>query len=166
MMQRTLTLLAALALVAGCSSRDAELNQFIEQTKQEQPGGVEPLPEVKPYDSFVYDPTGLRSPFMPGTSAEAASAALRPTSRRNKEYLEQFALDALSMGGTITVKGRAYGLVKTKDKQVLQVSVGNYLGQNEGRVTKIEPSRISITEIVPDGLGGYMERATALALND
>jgi len=43
---------------------------------------------------------------------------------------------------------------------------GNYLGQNDGRITTIEPSRISVTEIVPDGLGGYMERTAALALNE
>jgi type IV pilus assembly protein PilP len=165
MMHRVVSLLAV-ALVAGCSSRDADLDRFIEHTKQEQPGGVAPLPEVKPYDSFVYDAAGMRSPFMPGTSSEASTSNVRPTSQRNREYLEQFALDALSMGGTITIKGRTYGLVKTKSNQVLQVLPGNYLGQNEGRVTKVEPSRISITEIVPDGLGGYMERVSALTLND
>ncbi len=30
-------------------------NAFIEQTKQEQPGGVEPLPEIKPNETYTYD---------------------------------------------------------------------------------------------------------------
>ena len=49
---------------------------------------------------------------------------------------------------------------------IYQVRPGNYLGQNEGKITRIEPSKISITEIVADGLGGYMERAAGLALDE
>lgn len=166
MMYRLSTLLLVAITVVGCSSRDAELDRFIEQTKQEQPGGVEPLPEVKPSDSFDYEPAGMRSPFLPGTSAEVAGASVRPSSRRNREYLEQFTLDSLAMAGTITKQGRTYGMVKTKDRQVLLVLPGNYLGQNEGRITSIEPSKINIIEVVPDGLGNYMERAAALTRNE
>jgi type IV pilus assembly protein PilP len=48
---------------------------------------------------------------------------------------------------------------------VHRVQVGAYLGQAEGRITEISPSKISVVELVPDGVGGYMERAAALALN-
>lgn len=154
-----------LALAAGCSSRDGDLERFIEQTKQEQPGGVEPLPEVKPYDTFTYTAQALRSPFVPGGSGET-SASVRPDTGRNREFLEQFSLDTLQMTGTLRMQGRNYGLVKTRDGKVYRVLPGNFLGQNEGRITAIEPSRISITEIVPDGLGGFMERAAALSLNE
>ena len=44
---RKLMPLLVLALAAGCSSKDADLRRFIEQTKQEQPSGVEPLPETR-----------------------------------------------------------------------------------------------------------------------
>jgi len=153
------------AALAACSSRDADLNKFLEQTKAEPPGGIEPLPEVKPYDRFVYDAAGRRSPFAPGV-AGGASAGVRPNSNRNREYLEGFPLDGLKMAGTMSVKGRTYGLVKTADNKVQQVLPGNYLGLNDGRITKIEPSKITITEIVPDGLGGYIERGTALELTE
>jgi type IV pilus assembly protein PilP len=46
------------------------------------------------------------------------------------------------------------------------VLVGNYLGQNEGKITEIAPSKISLIEVVPDGIGGYIERPAALALNE
>jgi type IV pilus assembly protein PilP len=164
MMTRRIIPLVLFTALAACSSRDAELARFLEQTKQEPPGGIEPLPEVKPYDSFFYDAAGMRSPFAPGASG--ASAGVRPNSNRNREYLEGFPLDALKMAGTMSVKGRTYGIVKTADNKVQQVLPGNYLGQNDGRITKIEPSRISITEIVPDGLGGYIERGTALELTE
>jgi type IV pilus assembly protein PilP len=46
------------------------------------------------------------------------------------------------------------------------VTAGEHMGQAEGRITEITPSKISLIEIVPDSLGGYMERPAALALNE
>jgi len=154
-----------LGLLAGCSSKDSELNAFIEQTKQEPPGGVEPLPEVKPNDTHTYDVESMRSPFMPGV-ANDSSPTVRPDSKRNKEFLEAFTLDSMKMVGTMRIKGQYFGLVRASDGLVHRVLPGNYLGLNEGRITRIEPSKISITEIVADGLGGYMERAAGLALDE
>ena len=158
-------LAATVALLAGCSSRDTELAQFIAQTKQEQPTGVKPLPEVKPYETFVYADQSIRSPFVPGGSG-SSSPGLRPDSHRNREFLEQFALDTLKMVGTLNMGGKNFGLVQTRDGLVHRVLPGNYLGQNDGRVLSVTASKINVTEIVPDGLGGYMERPAALALNE
>jgi type IV pilus assembly protein PilP len=167
---RSLFLLAATllgaSLLAGCSSRDADLDSFLAQTRQEQPGGVQPLPEVKPQESFTYQAQTLRSPFVPGGSGGSSAAGVRPDSRRNREYLEQFALDSLKMVGTLNIAGRTYGLVQSKDGLVHRVLPGNYIGQNDGRVASVTPSKINVTEIVPDGLGGYMERPAALPLSE
>jgi type IV pilus assembly protein PilP len=160
-----ITLVAA-ALIAGCSTRDGDLQQFITQTKQEQPSGVAPLPEVKPYESFIYMSANRRSPFIPGGSGGGNAPNVRPDSKRNREFLEQFSLDTLTMVGTMRLAGGNYGLIKTRDGLVHRVLPGNYLGQNDGRITSIETNRINVTEIVPDGLGGYMERASSIALNE
>lgn len=159
----TLCLIAS--TLSGCSSKDAELKAFIETTKKEPGGRVEPLPELKPYESYAYESADLRSPFMPGGSGASSTGALRPDVRRNREFLEQFSLDTLRMVGTLRLADRTYGLVKTKDGLVHRVLPGNYMGQADGKVTEITPSKISVVEIVPDGLGGYMERPASLALN-
>ncbi len=164
MIKRAIPLMV-LAL-AGCSSKDADLDSFIEQTKQQAPGGVQPLPEVKPYDTFHYTAQTMRSPFVPGGSGESSTPSVRPDIQRNRELLEQFSLDTLQMVGTMALSGRNYGLIKTRDGKLHRVLPGNYVGQNEGRITRIEPSQITITEIVPDGLGGFMERPAGLALNE
>jgi type IV pilus assembly protein PilP len=156
----------AVSALSACSSKDDELDQFISETKKEPGGRVEPLPELKPYESYAYESATIRSPFMPGGSGAGSAAGLRPDSRRNREFLEQFSLDTLRMVGTLRLSDRTYGLVKTKDGLVHRVLPGNYLGQADGRVTEILPSKISVVEIVPDGLGGYMERPASLALNN
>ena len=168
--QRPLARLAVLAalvagLLAGCSGRDGDLDRFIDATKKEPGGRVEPLPEVKPYEAFTYTDQDLRSPFVPGGSG-GASAGLRPDSKRNREFLEQFSLDTLKMVGTLNLGGSHYGLVSTKDGRVHRVVVGEHIGTNDGKITDITPSKIALVEIIPDGLGGYIERPAALGLNE
>ena len=158
---------AAYLCMTACSSADDDLSRFIEDAKKEPGGRVEPLPEVKPYETFAYSAAELRSPFSPsGPGGGPGSAGLRPDAKRNREFLEQFPLDTLKMVGTLRLSGRVYGLVRTKDGLVHRVSAGNYLGQADGKITDVTPSKISLIEIVPDGLGGYMERPAGLALNE
>jgi type IV pilus assembly protein PilP len=156
------------ALYAGlvaCSSADNDLARFIEDTKKEPGGRVEPLPEVKPYETFIYSAGTMRSPFTPGGSG-GAGASLRPDSKRNREFLEQFSLDTLKMVGTLKLSGQMFGLVQTKDGLVHRVVSGDHMGQSDGKITDITASKISVLEIVPDGLGGYMERRASLGLNE
>jgi type IV pilus assembly protein PilP len=158
---------AGYLLLAGCTSADSDLARFIDETKKEPGGRVEPLPEIKPYETFVYSAAELRSPFLPSSPGSGAGYnGVRPDSKRNREFLEQFSLDTLKMVGTLRLSGQMFGLVQTKDGLVHRVTTGNHLGQAEGKITEITPAKISLVEIVPDSLGGYMERPAALALNE
>jgi type IV pilus assembly protein PilP len=155
------------ALLSACSSADSELNRFVDDTMKEPGGRVEPLPEIKPYETFVYTAADLRSPFQPSSPGSGAGPnGIRPDSKRNREFLEQYSLDTLKMVGTLRLGGQVFGLVETKDGLVHRVTVGNHIGQAEGKITDIAPSKISLVEIVPDSLGGYMERPAALGLNE
>lgn len=158
---------AVYAALTACTSADSDLARFIEDTKKEPGGRVEPLPEIKPYETFAYSAAELRSPFLPSAPGSGAGyGGVRPDSKRSREFLEQFSLDTLKMVGTLRLGGQMYGLVQTRDGLVHRVSAGNHLGQAEGRITDITPAKITLIEIVPDSLGGYMERPAALALNE
>jgi type IV pilus assembly protein PilP len=158
--------LAGIAVSLGaCSSGQSDLQQWIAETKKKPGGHIEPLPEVKPYETFTYSAMSLRSPFQP-QGPTTGQANLRPSVRRNREFLEGFSLDTLKMVGTFKVGSAFYGLVQSKDGLVHKVQPGNYIGQNDGKITEITSGKISITEIIPDGLGGYIERPASLALAD
>jgi type IV pilus assembly protein PilP len=153
--------------LAGCSGGQSDLEKWIADTKKKPGGRIQALPEVKPYESFVYGAARMRSPFQPqGPNAGVGQAGVRPSSRRNREFLEAFSLDTLKMVGTFKVGGNFYGLVQSKDGLVHKVQPGNYLGQNDGKVTDITGGKISLVEIIPDGLGGYIERPASLALSN
>jgi type IV pilus assembly protein PilP len=166
-MLRIALVLAALGALSGCGNDNRELRAKIEEIKAKPGGRIEPLPEVKPYETFAYAASDQRSPFEPGIPATANTPnALRPDANRPREFLEQFSLDTLRMVGTLRLGGRSYGLVQTKDGLVHRVLPGNYLGQADGRITAVEPGQITLIEIVPDGVGGFIQRPAALALSD
>jgi len=157
----------ALAMLAGCSNDMDELQARVEQVKSAPGSGIEALPEVKPYETYDYAAADQRSPFEAGIPASAnAPNAIRPDSSRPREFLEQFSLDTLRMVGTVKLKGRLFGLVQTRDGLVHRVLPGNHLGQSDGRITAVEEGKISLIEIVPDGMGGFVERPAALALSE
>ena len=166
-----LVLSVAMLGIAACSGDNDDLDEYINRTKAEPPGRIEPLPEIVPYEVFTYvaDAEGIRSPFVPDTPQVATTGAgggIRPDTDRSREFLESFPLDTLRMVGTLNLAGTAYGLVQTSDGLIHRVVPGNYMGQNDGRIDSITDSEIQLTEIISDGIGGYIEREAAIGLAD
>ena len=167
-LRRVWVVVLAAALLGACTGGMNDLEQYVKDVKARPGGRIDALPEIKPYESFVYDAGTLRSPFVPDVpvAAEAGSGSgVRPDTNRNREFLEQFPLDTLRMVGTLEAAGAFFGLVQDKDGLVHRVLPGNHLGQNDGKILRITPSTIELIEIVPDGLGGYFERPAAVALD-
>ena len=52
------------------------------------------------------------------------------------------------------------------DSLLYQVRPGNYLGQNYGRVTKINETEVTLREIVQDAVGEWIERTATLQLQE
>jgi type IV pilus assembly protein PilP len=128
------------------------------------------LPEIPQVDTFVYEPGERRDPFvMDDRTAQAAAprptGGVTPDPLRRKEELERFSLDSLRMVGTLEQSDTRWGLVLAPDGILHRVQVGNYLGRNNGQITRIAPERIQLTEIVSDGPGVWRERESSIALS-
>ena len=170
-----LTLLALLAgFLSGCGEGLDDLRQFTQTVRAKPPGRIEPIPEFQPYQTFEYTSHDLRDPFKvvdfrrpeadEETLAELTSG-LRPDLDRAKEPLEDFPLDTLRLKGTIDDRdGVKWGLIFAPDNTIHRVLEGNYMGQNHGRIISVSDQTIELTEIVPDGLGNYIERSSAVTL--
>ncbi len=161
------------ALLAGCGEGLGDLQQFVQQTRSKPPGRIEPIPEFTPYQNFEYTSHDLRDPFklvdfrrdvqQEDIIADGNSGP-RPNLDRVKEPLEDFPLDTLRLKGTIDKDGLKWGLIFAPDNTIHRVLEGNYMGQNHGRIISVTDQKIELTEIVPDGLGNYIERQSAVAL--
>src|SRR5690349_25050713 len=106
----------ALLLLGGCSSDMDKLQAQVAEIKARPGERIEPLPQIKAYESFTYSAANMRSPFVPSAPARADVAnSVRPGSKRSREFLEQFPLDTMQMVGTLQLPGNSYGLVQGKD---------------------------------------------------
>jgi type IV pilus assembly protein PilP len=155
--------------LSACGGGSDDLDQYINTVKQRPGGRIEPLPEITPYEVFSYiaDKQGIRSPFRPDTPQSVGGGnGPRPDVERSREYLENFPLDTLGMVGTLHINETMYGLLQTSDGLIHRVTPGNYIGQNDGRITEISESEIGLVEIISDGIGGYIERDAAVGLSD
>lgn len=167
-MKRSMTFVSLLALF-GCSSDMNDLESYVQSVKMRPPTPIEPLPEIVPVETFVYEPGDRRDPFTPDTQTAPTEPTvndngLAPDPTRRKEELESYTLDALRMVGTLEQDGIRWGLIRTKDGIVHRVKVGHYMGTNNGQITSISEDAIQLTEIVSDAPGQWRERPATVAL--
>ena len=168
---RILPVILVPLLLSACGGDNLDdLRTYAQEVKARKHRGIEPLPEIKPHETFLYQASDLRDPFEPAPFAVAAANAPangpRPDMDRRREPLEEFPLDTLRMVGTLDRKQERWGLVQAKDGTVHRVKTGNYIGQNYGKIVAISEEEIGLVEIVPDGLGGWTERKASLALTE
>jgi type IV pilus assembly protein PilP len=167
----TLLLGAGLLLMACSGQPHSDLVTYVEKVKSRPGGKIEPLPEIKPYETFVYDDSNLRDPFVPFTEvvqqAEVIDTGIRPDSNRKREALEEFPLDSLKYVGTLEKKGRVWALIEAPDKTVYRVQVGNHMGTNYGEIIEITETEIKLKEIIPNGAtGGWVDRIATISLSE
>lgn len=164
--------LAVVMLLGGCGAPEDELQQWMDQQRREVKPNVTPLVPPKRFEPQPYLAAGAVEPF----SAQKLAVALKQENRqpnsllaaemnRRKEPLEAYPIDTLSMVGSVVRAGRPYALVKA-DNLLYQVRVGEYLGQNYGKVMQIGETEITVREVVQDAAGEWVERMTTLQLQE
>lgn len=159
-------------LLAGCADRGMQdLRQYVDEVKSRKAGRIEPLPEIKQVETFTYVAGGRRNPFIPLAQEQDDAVAAKvngiaPDPNRRKEELENYPLDSLRMVGTLNQEEITWALIRTQENTIYRVRTGNYLGRNNGQITLVGESAVELTEIVPDGQGGYQERQASLALTE
>ncbi len=157
-------------LLTGCVKKDmSDLEQYVREVKSRKPTPIEPIPQIRQAETFLYVANNRRTPFRSSMQASAQQVAdvgsgPRPIPNRRKEELEAFPLDALRMVGTLNRKGQKWVLIQTPDKTIHRVTTGNYLGHRDGLIISIEDNKVNVRELVPNGRGGYIERLASLAL--
>ena len=170
---RGIIVIGAAALVLfGCAANDMQdLNKYISDVKSRAPTPIDPIPQIKQAETYLYAAGNRRDPFTPesegGLSVDVAGIdGPRPDLNRRKEELESYSLDAMSMVGTLQQKADNWGLVQTEDGTIHRVKPGNYLGRNYGLITGIDEDRIDLRELIQDGSGAYLERQASLTLGE
>lgn len=172
----TLAMLFAAAFLSGCGASDQDqLRAWMAEQRNLVKPRVDRIPEPTKFSSQAYKQEGSVEPFSNQKLAQALkrdssqstsnAALIAPELARRKEPLESSPLDSVTMVGSLIKVGQPVALVRV-DNLLYQVRVGNYLGQNFGRITKVSESGVSLREIIQDATGEWIERTATLQLQE
>jgi len=177
-MKRTYTLfllLLASALVGCVSSKEDDIREWMVQERNQTKPRVAPISAPKQFIPEPYTNAAAIEPFsnqkltqaLKRDSSQATSngALVAPELARRKEPMEALPLDSMTLVGSIIKAGQPVALVKV-DNLLYQVKLGNYLGLNFGKVTKISETEVTLREIVQDAVGEWIERIATLQLQE
>jgi type IV pilus assembly protein PilP len=137
---------ALLLLAAACGSpppppRRAAAPVAPKPVEEEQKADV-------PTNIYVYSPIGKRDPFQ---STAAAGTSLRADVRgRAKTPLEKWPLDMLKLSLTMTGTASPLAMVEDPEHRGWAVHLGDFVGQNGGKVTGIHRDEVVVTETITD----------------
>lgn len=171
----------AIILLAACVDQEmSDLKQHVDQIKAEKKVALLPMPAFPTENIVPYEGGASRSPFenfdkekKDITDVNANNntnvlppGCLRPDTYRNKEPLEGFPLDSLTMVGTLQEGGNMWALIADPQKIVHKIKVNYYLGQNYGKITSILENKIDVVELYSDEIGCFFERSAAIAMKE
>lgn len=163
-------------LLTACGGGDGEeLQAWMAQQRKLTHPKVVPITEPKVFEPQQYQQLASVDPFSKdkltqalqrdGGQTVANNALVAPELARRKQALEAFPLDAMAMVGSMVRDGKPVALVRVNNL-LYQVRPGDYLGQNYGRVMKIDETEVALREIVQDAVGEWIERTAVLQLQE
>jgi len=167
-------LLAALSLSACGDSDQEDLQRWMAEQRAQVKPSVPPISEPKKFTPQAYTEGAAFEPFnvlkltqalRRESNQPSTSELIAPELARRKEALEAFPLDTMAMVGSMNRNGQPVALVRV-DKLLYKVRVGEYLGLNYGRITRINETEVALREIVQDAAGEWIERVATLQLQE
>ena len=172
-MRRLILALAVPLVISACGGDEhTDVKQWMAEATKDIRGRLPPLPEVKPFPVVSYDAGGLLDPFRPAKiepEKKGGGGGVKPDLERRKEELERYPLDALKFVGVIRDDKRLYAVI-VADKRIYRVKVGNYMGEDFGRIVDIQASpgmdegKVVLREQVQDPGGDWVERTSVLEM--
>lgn len=150
--------------LSACSGDNSDLVKYINDIKSRPAKSIEPIPRFAPLPKFKFPENDQRrSPFKPVVHRKNVDQ-YAPDQKRIKQPLEAFPLDALKFVGILEQGSVIWALIKQPDMQISRVRVGDYMGQNYGRIIVIKRDLIKLEETVKD-TGTWEKKITTINLD-
>lgn len=160
--------------LSACESDQGETQRWMAEQRAQVKPSVPPITAPKKFTPQVYTEASSFEPFnilkltqalRRDSNQPSTSELIAPELARRKEPLEAFPLDSMTMVGSMDRNKQPVALIRV-DKLLYKVRVGEYLGLNYGRITRINETEVGLREIVQDAAGEWIERVATLQLQE
>jgi type IV pilus assembly protein PilP len=112
----------------------------------------EPVATVDPQTIYVYTPIGKRDPFQNVFAVKEVNPVKVPG--RKPTPLQRWSLDQLKLDLVMTGTSSPMAMVSDPEGRGWPVRIGDFVGQNWGKVTSIQRDQIIVTETITDHATG------------
>lgn len=157
---------------SGCVRELDDIQDYIAEVKTQTPPSELTLPQMQTFTALTYHATDYTDPFVVYGAAANVTAlrqpqrCLAPLRDRRKTLLAAYPLDSLRMRGSYRKGSKRWGLIQSADGKIHSVSINDYLGLSDSRVSEITATYIELTELVPAESGCWTPRVATIRLVD
>ncbi|MDN3615383.1 pilus assembly protein PilP [Vibrio gallaecicus] len=165
-----LAYLSLILMLVGCKANQDSLEEYVSKVEEQARKEVAQLKPAAEFIAATYDPKISRGPFVLPKEAIVQDQPIvkkdcwQPSYRSKNGKLEKYPLSKLRLKGVMGSGSTVSGLVQTPVGNVVKIQKGQFIGLNNGRVTKVTSKYVLINETLPDGLGCWHKRNVKLAL--
>lgn len=165
-----LAYLSLILMLVGCKANQDSLEEYVSKVEEQARKEVAQLKPAAEFIAATYDPKISRGPFVLPKEAIVQDQPIvkkdcwQPSYRSRNGKLEKYPLSKLRLKGVMGSGSTVSGLVQTPVGNVVKIQKGQFIGLNNGRVTKVTSKYVLINETLPDGLGCWHKRNVKLAL--
>ena len=157
---------ACMFTLVACSEQNEDLVNWMTETSQQAKTRISKPKEAKLnlQPSYAPPPQPKLNMFDPAKLRVGMQGTNAPNPNRPKEILENYPLNELRYVGLIKSANKSPSAFIQINDHVYTVTIGNYLGQNYGRITAITPDEIIISELLEDANGTWSDHSNNLPL--
>jgi type IV pilus assembly protein PilP len=148
----TQRLLVLLVLVAACGSSAPPPRRALPPPPPPKFTEDDAATKVQPQTIYVYTPIGKRDPFQNVYAVKEVTAVKVPG--RKPTPLQRWSLDQLRLSMAMTGTSSPMAMVEDPEGRGWPVRLGDFVGQNWGKVTSIQKDQIVVTETITDHATG------------
>ena len=152
MTRLTQRLLVVLVLVAACGSSAPPPRRALPPPPPPKFTEDDAATKVQPQTIYVYTPIGKRDPFQNVYAVKEVTAVKVPG--RKPTPLQRWSLDQLRLSMAMTGTSSPMAMVEDPEGRGWPVRLGDFVGQNWGKVTSIQKDQIVVTETITDHATG------------
>jgi type IV pilus assembly protein PilP len=152
-MMRKLLPPLALAAIAACGDTSPPPGAPKPAAPKPAPAAAAEEPKIEaPQAIYVYTPIGKRDPFENVFAVREVTKVKMPG--RKPTPLQKWPIDRLKLTMTMTGTSTPFAMIEDPEGLGHPVRVGDFIGQNWGKVTAIKRDTVVITESITDHATG------------